>query len=90
MHAEDYNRNIRNLRNDRSRDPGSGQNAPGFSLRKQLMENASGRSAKILPSMIRIITLKEENQSEKSDAQLQLHTGRTEINLVGSSPFLIV
>lgn len=49
-----------------------------------------GRLTKILSSLIRIITLKEENQSEKSDARLQPYTGRAEITLVGRSPLLIV
>ena len=54
------------------------------------MESASGRLAKILPPLIRIIKVEGENRLEKSDAQLQLHTGRAEINLVGPSPFLTV
>lgn len=45
-----------------------------------------GRLAEILPASLRIIKLKGGKRLEKSDAQLQLYTGRTEINLVGPSP----
>lgn len=49
-----------------------------------------GRLAEILPHLIRIIKLKGGKRLEKSDAQLQLYTGRAEIALSGPSPFLIV
>lgn len=49
-----------------------------------------GRLTEILPHLIRIIKLKGGKRLEKSDAQMKLHTGRTEINLVSPSPFLIL
>lgn len=56
MHAKDYTRDIRKLRNDRSYDPGSEQDAPGFFFVLMPVE----RPAEILSPLIRIIKVKEE------------------------------
>lgn len=57
MHAKGDIIDIREPRNECGLDTGSGQNAPGFLFALIPVE----RLAKILPSLIRIIKVKEES-----------------------------